>query len=62
METVVGFVVGFLVGSREGKEGVAKIVESWGAIRESAQVKNLIGTALGLALPVARDLTKAIRA
>ncbi|MGQ0464913.1 MAG: hypothetical protein ACT4QG_06295 [Sporichthyaceae bacterium] len=62
METLVGFAVGFLVGTKEGKEGLAKIVESWAAIRESAQFRSLIGTAAGMALPLARDLGKAIRA
>lgn len=58
METVVGFAVGFLVGTKEGKEGLARIVESWSAIKEAAPVRNAIGSAIGLAWPIAKDLTK----
>ncbi|HEX3827959.1 MAG TPA: hypothetical protein VHV82_11880 [Sporichthyaceae bacterium] len=62
METLVGFAVGFLVGAKEGREGLAKICQAWTAIKESGEVKTLLGGAVALALPIARDLAKAVRA
>jgi hypothetical protein len=62
METLVGFAVGFLVGTREGKEGMARICQAATAIRESAEVRKLIGGALAIAVPIARDLARASRA
>jgi hypothetical protein len=62
METLVGFAVGFLVGTKEGKEGRDRILQSWAAIKESGSVKRIVEGALGLALPIAKDLTKALSA
>jgi len=62
METLVGFAVGFLVGTKEGKEGRDKILQSWSAIKESGQFKRIVDGALGLALPIAKDLTRALAA
>jgi hypothetical protein len=58
VETLVGFAFGFFLGTREGKEGIAKLRESWAAIKESADVKHLVGegvTALG---PIMREVAK----
>jgi hypothetical protein len=60
METLVGFAVGFLVGTKEGRDGLARIAESWSAIKESAPVRTAVGTALGMALPIAKDLTRSL--
>jgi hypothetical protein len=60
METLVGFAVGFLVGTKEGKEGRDRILRSWVAIKESGQVKRMVEAALGLALPIAKDLTRSL--
>lgn len=59
VETLVGFAVGFLVGTREGKDGLAKLRETLSAIRESADVKHLVGEAFAAVVPVMRELSAA---
>jgi hypothetical protein len=56
METLVGFAFGFWLGTKEGKEGVAKILESWKAIRESTELKNLVGGAIGVVVPIVSEI------
>jgi hypothetical protein len=56
METLVGFAVGFLVGTREGRKGLAKILESVAYIRESKEMQDLVGTGLGALVPIMREL------
>jgi hypothetical protein len=58
METVVGFAVGYLVGTREGRKGVDKLRDSLMAIRESADVKQLVGEALGALAPIMREVAR----
>lgn len=58
METLVGFGVGFLVGTKEGKEGLAKIRESWAAIRSSTEVQRLLAEAMGVLLPIMREVAR----
>ncbi|MBA3743722.1 hypothetical protein [Sporichthya sp.] len=57
METVVGFAVGFVVGTKEGRAGLAKIKESLAYIRESKEMQNLVGTALTVVYPMMKELT-----
>lgn len=59
METLVGFAVGFFVGTREGKEGLAKLRASIEAIRDSADFNKLIGEAIGAVAPLMRELASA---
>jgi hypothetical protein len=59
METLIGFAIGFVVGTREGREGLEKIRESWSAIRESTDVKHLIGEAISVVVPMVRELSHA---
>lgn len=59
METLVGFAVGFVLGTREGKEGLARLRESWAAIRESTDVKHLLGEATMAIGPMIRELARA---
>jgi hypothetical protein len=56
VETLVGFAVGFVVGTKEGRKGLAKILESWSYIRESKEVQDLVGTGLGVLVPIMREL------
>lgn len=56
METLVGFAVGFMVGTREGRKGLVKILDSWAYIRESAEFKQIVGTGLGALVPIVREL------
>ena len=57
METFVGFVAGYLAGCREGKDGVARLRESWDAIRNSEQARRMAGEAVGLAGAMLRRAT-----
>jgi hypothetical protein len=58
METLVGFGVGFLVGTREGKQGLAKLRDSWAAIRSSKEVQRLLSEAVGVLLPIVREVAQ----
>ena len=49
METIIGFVAGYLVGSRDGRDGLAKLKESWQAIRSSPQVRQLVADSVAIA-------------
>jgi hypothetical protein len=41
METIVGFVAGYLVGTREGRDGLERLRSSWHSIRTSPEVRRL---------------------
>ena len=45
MEAIIGFVAGYLVGSREGNAGLDRLRTSWDAIRTSPEVRRLAGEA-----------------
>ncbi|HTW01483.1 MAG TPA: hypothetical protein VMF87_14395 [Streptosporangiaceae bacterium] len=49
METIVGFVAGYLVGARDGREGMERLRSSWHAIRTSPEVRKLAGEAMSFA-------------
>lgn len=55
METIIGFVAGYLVGTREGKAGLKKLRESWHAIRNSPEAHRLAADALSLAETAAKQ-------
>lgn len=57
METVIGFVAGLVVGSREGKEGLERLRSSWQAITRSPEVRRMAGEALSVAGQVAQRAT-----
>jgi hypothetical protein len=52
METLIGFIAGYLAGSQDGKEGLARVRTSLAAIRSSPEVRRLAreGTSLAAAL------------
>lgn len=54
METFIGFIAGYLVGSREGKAGLERLKTSWNAIRTSPEVRKLAGDAMTVAEQVVR--------
>jgi hypothetical protein len=54
METIVGFVAGYLVGTREGRDGLERLRSSWHSIRTSPEVRKLAGDAITLAESVVR--------
>ena len=57
METVIGFVVGYLVGTSHGRAGLAKVRTSAEAIRTSPELRRLAGEATGIAGIVLRQAT-----
>ncbi len=46
LETIIGFAVGYYLGTQHGREGFARVVESWNSIRQSRELQGLIATAL----------------
>lgn len=49
METIIGFLAGYLVGSREGKAGLERLKTSVNAIRSSPEVHKMAADALVMA-------------
>jgi hypothetical protein len=49
METIVGFVAGYLVGTREGRDGLDRLRASWHSIRTSPEVRRLATEAVTMA-------------
>jgi hypothetical protein len=54
MGTIIGFVAGFLVGTREGKAGLERLKTSWNTIRSSPEVRKLAVDAVTMAEQVVR--------
>jgi hypothetical protein len=54
METIMGFAIGYFVGSRDGQGGPERLRESWREIRNSPEARRLAGQAIGLAELVMR--------
>jgi hypothetical protein len=57
METIVGFVAGYLVGTREGKDGLDRLRSSWHSIRTSPEVRKLAGEAVTMAEMAVRQVS-----
>jgi len=57
METIVGFVAGYLVGTREGKDGLDRLRESWHSIRTSPEVRKLAAEAVTMAEMAVRQVS-----
>jgi hypothetical protein len=55
METIVGFVAGYLVGTREGRDGLERMRSSWHSIRTSPEVHKLATDAISMAEMVVRQ-------
>ncbi len=60
METLIGFVAGYLVGMSEGKDGLRRMRSSWQSIRTSPEVRRLAREALTLAQAAARQASDRI--
>ena len=54
MEAIIGFAIGYLVGVREGPAGLERMRTSWRAIRESPELRELVGGAVTVAGPILR--------
>jgi hypothetical protein len=55
METIIGFVIGYLVGSREGKAGLERMRTSANAILRSPEVRRFAAEAMTVAESAARQ-------
>jgi hypothetical protein len=49
METLIGFVIGYLVGTQQGRDGLQKVRASAQAITESPEVREMLTTGASLA-------------
>jgi hypothetical protein len=54
MEAIIGFVVGYLVGTREGKTGLERLKTSWQAIVTSPEARKMAGEAITVAEQMVR--------
>lgn len=59
METLIGFVVGYLVGAREGKDGVERLKTSVSSIIGSSEARRMLAEAVAVAEPIARRASSA---
>jgi len=59
MEALIGFVVGYLVGAKEGKGGLERLRISLSAIASSPEARKLWGEAMSMAQPVAQRASSA---
>ena len=48
MEALIGFAIGYYVGTREGREGLQKAVAAFDAITKSPELKSLLGQGLSV--------------
>ena len=56
METLIGFAVGYVVGTQQGRDGLVKLRESFDAIRTSPEVRELLTTGLTIASGTAKQV------
>jgi hypothetical protein len=56
METMIGFVIGYYVGTRQGRHGLEQARQSLEAIRRSPQTRELLGAAYAAARPLVKQL------
>jgi hypothetical protein len=56
METLIGFAVGFVVGTQYGKDGLAKLRSSWEAVSTHPEVRQLVRTGVSMAGTATRQL------
>jgi hypothetical protein len=56
METMIGFVIGYVFGTRHGRDGLAKARAALDAIRQSEETRRLVGTAFAAARPLIKQL------
>jgi len=57
METIVGFVAGYLVGTREGRDGLQRLRSSWHSIRTSPEARKLAIEAVSVAEMAVRQIS-----
>lgn len=58
MEAVIGFAVGFWVGTRQGRQGIERAVDTVREIAASPEARRLLGEGLAAAAPLTELLSK----
>jgi hypothetical protein len=58
METMIGFIAGYLVGTGHGRAGLAKVRSSVEAIRTSPELRRLAADGAGIAGVVLKQATR----
>jgi hypothetical protein len=58
VETLIGFAVGFVVGTQYGRDGLAKVRDSVNAISSSPEFHQLLRSGAAVAGSVVRDVTR----
>lgn len=58
METVIGFVAGYLIGTREGRAGLERFRTSVNAIGTSSEVRRMAGEAISVATTIAAQVAR----
>jgi hypothetical protein len=56
METVIGFAIGFVVGTQQGRDGLAKLRDAWQAISTSPEVREAVAAGVSMAGETARQM------
>lgn len=56
METLIGFMVGYVVGTRQGRDGLRTVRQSVDAIRHSPEVRELLSGGVSVAGGMAKQL------
>jgi hypothetical protein len=59
METLIGFVVGYMVGAREGKGGLERLKVSVSSIVNSPEARRMLSEAIAVAQPVVQRASSA---
>jgi hypothetical protein len=59
METLIGFVVGYMVGANEGKGGLERLKVSVNSIIASPEARRMVAEAVALAQPVIQRASRA---
>ncbi|HEY6495047.1 MAG TPA: hypothetical protein VIZ43_17360 [Trebonia sp.] len=61
MEVLIGFAVGYWVGTRQGREGLERAIDSVREIATHPETKRLLGEGVAAAAPLAGFLGKGSR-
>jgi uncharacterized protein (DUF58 family) len=58
MEVLIGFAFGYWVGTRQGREGLERAIDSVREIAAHPETKRMLGEGLAAAAPLAKVLSK----
>jgi len=58
METIIGFIAGYLTGVSEGRDGLQRARKSLEAIRTSPELRRMVGEAVGVTQAVVSRAAK----